>query len=260
MINYKCYYLIALISSFSFIIFLTAQGYAQQNTKIATSRNQTNGSESFTSIRLGDIIASVAASIAALGLFLNVNQMKKNQTNFKEQMNATTTQIRQNQEQFLGQMRVNERTTNAQFWLTLREFISRYDKDVHFKLRDGPAGPKSSDEWDQVVAYMGVFEHCNAMIDSQLIDLETFKNIYRYRIELLLENDTIKNSLLRDRGEVWQDFIHLCHIVDLEDKLPDKWKMAIPIKSNKPGIGNCFGSHPDCNLSWKKTAYHGHGL
>jgi hypothetical protein len=81
----------------------------------------------------------------------------------------------------------NAKTNEAQFWLSLREFIIQHHDDVHRKLRPGGiwsnanSGP-SLEKWPDVEAYMGLFEHIYDMLEEGLISDKIFKNIYRYRL------------------------------------------------------------------------------
>jgi hypothetical protein len=105
------------------------------------------------------------------------------------------------------------RIARATFWLELRKMFEEYD-DVHVKLRPNGAWHKkndvpSPDDLPRVEAYMGLFEHCDRMIDQHLIDLPTFKSLYEYRIDNILDNKVIVFEKLLARGEDWEDFIHL---------------------------------------------------
>jgi hypothetical protein len=207
--------------------------YGQGNNTEAdniTSKTQENTDE-FWAVNVGNIISAIAAIIAAVGLFYNVIQMRNNQTNFNSQLNLTKTQ-------FLDQMRINEKITRGGTWLTFREMISKYD-DIHKKLRQGEwsksyNGPATNEEWAQVDAYMGLFEHCNLLLNDKILDLETFKKVYDYRIDNILNNDVIKRQKLQEKGEYWQDFISLCRKIDRGEKLPDKYRDSI--KSDKPEL------------------------
>ena len=105
-------------------------------------------------------------------------------------------------------------TSKAQFWLDLRRMFADH-QDVHVSLRPGGkwstnnSGPSSSSDWVAVEAYMGLFEHCERMIISRLIDIETFKSIYGYRIKNLLANRVIVDAKLHKSASGWQDFISL---------------------------------------------------
>lgn len=123
----------------------------------------------------------------------------------------------------------------AQFWLELRKMFAEHD-DVHRMLRYGTwphsladsASTASSlfstdidssndreeptlEQWADLEAYMGLFEHCKAMLDDDLIDFPTFSSIYGYRVGNILANETIEKAKFRNkhaRGG-WKDFIAL---------------------------------------------------
>jgi hypothetical protein len=189
-----------ILSSISLVItiftsaFIIQDGYAQhdENTSEVTSQFK---NAKISSDGIGVIIAVIAACIAAIGLFFNFLQMKK-----------------------------NAKVYQAQFWLSFREFLSKYD-EIHKNLRGGEwssgnTGPSTPDEWAEVEAYMGVFEHANIMLDKKLIDLGTFKEIYKYRISNILSNKRIKEAKLRDKAGDWRNFINLCRKLGLENELP----------------------------------------
>jgi hypothetical protein len=230
--------------------FIIQDGYAQhdENTSEVTSQFK---NAKISSDGIGVIIAAIAACIAAIGLFFNFFQMKKNQTNFKTQLKNSEDhfdiqieenqkhfdiqieenqkhfdiQIEENQKQFLEQMGATEDVNNAQLWLSFREFLTKYD-EIAIYLRPGGdwsfenTGPSTEDEWAKVEFYMGVFEHANLMLDKKLIDLKTFQDIYKYRIGNILSNKKISEAKLRDKAEYWRNFIDLCRKLGLENKLP----------------------------------------
>jgi hypothetical protein len=139
---------------------------------------------------IGVILASIAAGIAGGGLFVAAIQMY-----------------------------FNRKVNNAQLWLSFRDFLSKYD-EIHLKLREDREKHQWSPtdkEMAQVEGYMGLFEHANRMLDMNLIDKKTFKDIYRYRIENILLNPMIADDKFRgDKRQYWQNFIDLCRKVDLE--------------------------------------------
>ena len=110
----------------------------------------------------------------------------------------------------------------ARFWLDLRTHFYRYD-DVHRKLRPrgewaSGDGPTTVDEWAQVEAYMGLFEHCEMMLEKGLIDERQFSEIYKYRLSNLVANDTICEEKLRKRPEGWISFVALLDRMGIEFK------------------------------------------
>jgi hypothetical protein len=102
----------------------------------------------------------------------------------------------------------------ARFWLELRKMFAEHD-EVHFRLRgggwpEGHTGPSTSQEWAKVESYMGLFEHCNRMLEEGLIDLETFRHIYKYRVQNILNNQTIVQAKLNKANrDNWKDFVDL---------------------------------------------------
>ena len=125
------------------------------------------------------------------------------------------------------EIRRSQIVTEANNWLVFRELISKYD-DVHINLRPGgewsesTKGPTKPEQWSRVESYMGLFEHANIMLNKKLLDTETFKKIYRYRLNNLLNNNIIVKAKLIDNVENWQDFIELCNKVGLDNILKRK--------------------------------------
>lgn len=76
---------------------------------------------------------------------------------------------------------------------------------VHRRLRprgvwtDG-SGPATPEEWAEVEPYMGLFEHCEVMLQQRLIDEKTFRETYAYRLNNLVANDTIRTEKLVRRA------------------------------------------------------------
>jgi hypothetical protein len=63
---------------------------------------------------------------------------------------------------------------------------------------------------------MGLFEHCEAMLKKGLIDLPTFKEIYRYRLINIMSNRRIVIAKLGCNRKSWQGFIRLLDMVGIE--------------------------------------------
>ncbi|MFQ5709616.1 MAG: hypothetical protein ACE5HO_19340, partial [bacterium] len=106
---------------------------------------------------------------------------------------------RRQRENELTEMRRRASVERASFWLELRKMFGEYET-VHLKLRNGkwPENP-SAQQWAELEAYMGLFEHCKAMLNDELLDSETFKNIYGYRVRNLLAYPNIRQKLERNR-------------------------------------------------------------
>jgi len=125
------------------------------------------------------------------------------------------------------ELRQNAHVNRANFWLTIREMISKHD-EVHLKLRpgggwsDNEKGPNTHEEWAKVEAYMGFFEHFYAMLQKNLIDLKTFQSIYQYRLSNILHNNVIVDAKLKNEKSAWTNFIELCKKIGLSDVLITK--------------------------------------
>jgi hypothetical protein len=115
--------------------------------------------------------------------------------------------------------RLGSRTNRARFWLDLRDRFTRHDS-VHRRLRPGGswadgAGPTTPEEWADVEAYMGLFEHCEVMLHQHLLDEETFNEIYGYRVENILANDVIRCAkLVPPLAAGWKHFLALVKRMD----------------------------------------------
>lgn len=175
--------------------------YGQGNDKNSTETLYPFGPLQFsTKIDIGIMIAIAALVVA---LFYNAKQTRDN----------------------AKQVANNAQTNEAQFWLSLRDFIIQHHDDIHRKLIPGGpwskanSGPSVND-WPDVEAYMGVFEHIYNMLDEGLISDKIFKSIYKYRLINILNNNTIKKEKLEKNGDQWSDFIALCRREELGSLLP----------------------------------------
>jgi len=112
-----------------------------------------------------------------------------------------------------GQIRQNTRVHRAEFWLTLRQMFADH-AEISLKLRPGkwPNDDRTApDESDiaKLEAYMGLLEHCEIMLADGLLDWPTFRDIYQYRIDLILNNPLIVRDLLIRGRDGWQRFLNL---------------------------------------------------
>lgn len=121
------------------------------------------------------------------------------------------------------QLRISSRVSQAQFWLDLREMFADKHQEIHLHLRNGlwsndDASFPSEEDWARLEAYMGLFEHCEKMLEQRLLDAPTFESIYGYRLQRIVENPLIVREKLVGRRWGWQDFIRLLERV--ESRLP----------------------------------------
>lgn len=116
--------------------------------------------------------------------------------------------------------RLTLQANRARFWLELRDRFARHD-DVHKRLRpggtwSGQGGPSSPDEWAQIEAYMGLFEHCEIMLDQKLIDEQTFQEIYSYRLENIVANRAVRTEKLGRLAHGWTRFLNLARRMKID--------------------------------------------
>jgi hypothetical protein len=112
-----------------------------------------------------------------------------------------------------SQIRQNTRAHRAEFWLTLRGMLTEH-QTIHRQLRDyewsnDDAHYPSEEEWAQLEAYMGLMEHCEIMLEDGMLDWLTFRDVYGYRIRLILKNPLIVRDTLIRRRDGWLRFIEL---------------------------------------------------
>ena len=104
--------------------------------------------------------------------------------------------------------------------------------EVHAKLRPDDENPNPQpcpacldhkkswpcckNEWVKVEAYMGLFEHCEGLLAEKLIDEDTFIDIYRYRIDNIVNNEEIFREKLKKRRTGWKRFWSLIERFDIE--------------------------------------------
>ena len=108
---------------------------------------------------------------------------------------------------------LNAKTNRAKFWLELRSAFSKHD-EIHRKLHPrgdwfGGTREPTAEEQYQVEAYMGLFEHCEVMLEQKLIDEQTFREIYAYRLRNIVSNEWILTQKLKAFPREWRRFIAL---------------------------------------------------
>ena len=65
---------------------------------------------------------------------------------------------------------------------------------------------------------MGLFETCEDLIRSRIIDLQSFSRSYEYRVKNIVANTRIVEKKLVELGGYWKRFRHLAKRLGL--KLP----------------------------------------
>ena len=124
------------------------------------------------------------------------------------------------------QLRKNDKVSRAQFWLELRQMFHLYDH-VHKDLQANPewrtkeGKDVTPEEAADIVGYMGLFEHCYNMIKEKQIDLRVFKNIYSYRIHVVMNTPRAIEATLVNNGRYWEDFFSLLDLLEYKN-LPQR--------------------------------------
>ncbi|HEX8130513.1 MAG TPA: hypothetical protein VF527_15535 [Pyrinomonadaceae bacterium] len=111
------------------------------------------------------------------------------------------------------QVRLSAKISRADFWLELRKMFAEH-QEIHLKLRNGELSVTDEnfpgeDDWSRLEAYMGLFEHCQVMLNEKLLDWNTFNDIYGYRILLIVNNPLIVREKIINRRSGWKKFIGL---------------------------------------------------
>jgi hypothetical protein len=122
------------------------------------------------------------------------------------------------------ELRRNGQTNTASFWLNLRTMFRDHEK-VHMSLQTDKSWRDinrhvSDAEAIAIVEYMGMFEHVYKMLQRKLIDWETFKDIFAYRVLLIMNSPAIVKATLVDNGRWWLTFRQLAK--DLGHKVPER--------------------------------------
>jgi hypothetical protein len=125
-----------------------------------------------------------------------------------------------------AQTRNAAKSARANIWLELEKMFAVHD-DVHQRLRPGGSwwarapdrapGPNTVKEWASLEDYMGLFEHCEIMMQQRLLDWYTFERIYSYRLSNIMRNKMIVDAKLVKEGDKWQDFISLLRRLSKSD-------------------------------------------
>lgn len=108
------------------------------------------------------------------------------------------------------------RQVNATRLQAKGEFIQALDRQFRDYNRIGidiirnrqHFAPKS-DDWREIIGYMGVFERMNIMVEDKILDIALVDRLYGSRPILLLSSDEVY-QMVSESGAEWRDFIHLC--------------------------------------------------
>jgi hypothetical protein len=106
-------------------------------------------------------------------------------------------------------------SARAMLWLELRRMFMDYHDTAHANFHPGGAWsepgwqPTSVEDRVRVETYMGLFEHCEDLLEQEMLDWPTFEAVYWYRVKSLVKNDWVRvEKLVKHRAE-WLRFHRL---------------------------------------------------
>lgn len=148
------------------------------------------------------------------------------------------------------QVKLGAKISRANFWLEIRKMFAEHQA-VHLKLRNEEWSITddhfpNEDDWSRLEAYMGLFEHCEFMLDEKLLDWTTFKEIYGYRLLLIVNNPIIVREKLINRRSGWKKFI--CLLKRMDNDIPSLRYLSACWNSTKGKGFVWWGSvhHQEC--------------
>ena len=109
----------------------------------------------------------------------------------------------------------NALAAQTQFLIMLRGVLGSYD-DVHAHLRPGGGWDLSEDLPDDPVGrqrleiYMGYFGLCERLLEKDLLNLEDFSALFKYRLFNIVGNGWVRKQKLGEHRRSWLEFISLC--------------------------------------------------
>ena len=77
------------------------------------------------------------------------------------------------------------------------DYIFDRHNEAHVNLRPGglwstpETGPETTEEWVQIERYMEVFERISVLIEKDILDVDTFRRLYGYRMSNIINNKVI---------------------------------------------------------------------
>jgi hypothetical protein len=217
---------------------ISVNSYAQDN----NSREQLIFLGPFTFSSKIDLGMLIAAAAFASTIVYNIIQFRKTERNLRREMadrqkemeqraieqrqlmDAQQRQIKTQQDQMQNQRDISE----AGFWLSLRDQLTRYD-DIESYFSPGGKwshtglGPETSEEWSKVESYMSMLSLLNAMILKGVISEKMFHRLYGPRISLIYHNKIVRREKLEKEGPRWREFLQLCRKRGLEHSSYSPW-------------------------------------
>jgi len=92
----------------------------------------------------------------------------------------------------------------ARFWLELQRQFSEY-KHIYAAFRPTGEWVKkhdfSSSEWAEIEFYLGLFEHCEMLLNAKLIREDFFVRSYKVQLQNVVNNHEVCAKLNREKNE-----------------------------------------------------------
>jgi hypothetical protein len=124
-----------------------------------------------------------------------------------------------------------KKVTRANFWLKLEETFSTGSRErVHMKIMDKKYPQDNfiaTDDSYWLDDYLGIFEFCFLMIEQRVINIETFKAIYRYRLIYFLQYELLVKEKLIKEGYYYEYLYKLFYKWSDEKKWIEFWEQKI---------------------------------
>ncbi len=112
------------------------------------------------------------------------------------------------------QLRQSVLIARGQFMLELERMITLHDP-VHIRLEGKgiwtkpDSGPAGNSEWTALDDYMGFFEHCELLLQAGSLKLQSFKDLFGYRVANIMMNKRIVKAKLIEEKKYWRLFLKL---------------------------------------------------
>jgi len=112
------------------------------------------------------------------------------------------------------QLKHSSTTSKGLFLLDLEKMSNTHNK-VHIRLRPGGdwaqnnKGPINHEEWAELEDYMGFFELCELLMQDGSLCPDRFKQMFGYRVNNILANETIQDTKLKKEKDSWELFLKL---------------------------------------------------
>jgi hypothetical protein len=114
---------------------------------------------------------------------------------------------------FIYQQWRTNKVTRADMWLKLETMFSTSRREhVHLAIMDKKYPKENFMDTDDsywVDDYLGIFELCYIMIEKGIIDISTFKAVYRYRLIYFLQYELLVKEKLIKEGHYYETLYKL---------------------------------------------------